>query len=287
MRNQDVWTIEKMLSWMTSFFSRKKIAEPRLDAEVLIAHAVQKDRLYLYTHFDTPLSRAELNILRDAVHKRAAGICVAYIIGTKEFMGLPFHVDERVLVPRSDTELLVDTVLQARKEEKLRIGDVGVGSGAILLSVLHYRPQWSGIAVDISESALQVAKQNALQLALDERCIYHCGDFLEPLYGVELDILVSNPPYIPSDDINKLTIEVRKEPRMALDGGTDGLDFYRRLVSDAKRCVVAGGLIAVEIGHDQAADVVALIKSVPEYTEPKVYSDLGGHDRVIAWEVKR
>lgn len=282
----DIWTIARMLAWMTDFFAKKEIESPRLNAELLISHAVGQDRLYLYTHFDKPLERTELDFLRDAVKKRASGICAAYIVGNKEFMGLPLEVTPAVLVPQPDTEILVDRVLELRGDIPLTVADLGTGSGAIMVSLLHYRPQWRGIATDISGEALAVARKNLAAHACLERCECLQGDFWKPLLGRKVDVLVSNPPYIPTEVIGTLPMEVRCEPHLALDGGSDGLDFYRALAQEAAAYVVPGGLCAVEIGHDQAAAVQALLAANPAFTKPQVHRDLGGHNRVVTWEVK-
>ncbi len=282
----EVWTVARMMNWMTDFFARHKVDTPRLDAELLVADAMGKDRMFLYTHFETPLTKDELGVLRTNVKMRVAGNCVAYILGKKEFMDMTFSVSPSVLVPRPDTEILVTAILDLKGDTDLKIADIGTGSGAIILSLLHYRSRWNGIATDISEEALRIAKSNAEALGLADRVEFRRGDMFSPLQNEKVDIWVSNPPYIPTNDIKKLSNEVRKEPLIALDGGVDGLDFYRKLIAEARKYVMPGGLCALEIGFDQANDVIEIIYAEHKEAEPKIIKDFGGNDRVVFWEVK-
>lgn len=282
---QDTWTIGRLLAWLPAYFEKVYPAATRLDAEVLLAHVVGKDRLYLYTHYEHPLTKGELATLRGYIERRVAGESVAVILGEKEFMGLPFCVTKDVLVPRPDTEVLVETVLSLRGDEPLRLADIGTGSGAIAVSLLRQRPNWRGVAADISAAALSVAKDNAERNEVLERLELRRGDLLAPLTE-PVDVLVSNPPYIPTGAIPTLAAEVRAEPMTALDGGKDGLAFYRRLTSEALTKVVPGGLIAVEIGYEQGRAVSELVRAQDAYTEPQIVLDYGGRQRVVYWEVK-
>lgn len=282
---QDTWTIGRLLAWLPAYFEKVYPAATRLDAEVLLAHVVGKDRLYLYTHYEHPLTKGELATLRGYIERRVAGESVAVILGEKEFMGLPFCVTKDVLVPRPDTEVLVETVLSLRGDEPLRLADIGTGSGAIAVSLLSQRPNWRGVAADISAAALSVAKDNAERNEVLERLELRRGDLLAPLTE-PVDVLVSNPPYIPTGAIPTLAAEVRAEPMTALDGGKDGLAFYRRLTAEALTKVVPGGLIAVEIGYEQGRAVSELVRAQDAYTEPQIVLDYGGRQRVVYWEVK-
>ena len=261
--NDKIWTIGRILKWTEQYFRDKGIESPRLDAEVLLAHVLEKQRIYLYVHFDEPLQPAELAAYREMIKQRVLRVPVAQILGEKEFMGLTFKVTADTLVPRPDTEILVQAAverLKAMKGEKtatgvladesaaeepaegqpaggadaeqevaepLHIADIGTGSGAICLSVLRYLADTVADTVDISPAARAVAEENAASLGLADRVTFHTGDLLQPLVGMTFAAILSNPPYIPEADIATLAPEVRlKEPHTALSGVQDGLDFY-------------------------------------------------------------
>lgn len=259
--NDKIWTIGRILKWTEQYFKDKGIESPRLDAEVLLAHVLEKQRIYLYVHFDEPLQPAELAAYREMIKQRVLRVPVAQILGEKEFMGLTFKVTADTLVPRPDTEILVQAAVERLKamkgeakapedealadgeeassaanrdeaavdvsQEPLRIADIGTGSGAICLSVLHYLADTVADTVDISPEARAVAEENAASLGLADRVTFHTGDLLQPLRGMTFAAILSNPPYIPEADIAGLAPEVRlKEPHTALSGGRDGLDFY-------------------------------------------------------------
>ncbi len=274
----EIWTIGRILKWTENFFKEKGIESPRLDAEVLLGHVLEKERIYLYVHFDEPLQPQELTEYREAIKQRIRRVPVAYIIGQREFMGLTFHVTEDTLVPRPDTEILVQAAIErlkkmsgAEEARPVRFADIGTGTGAICLSVLHYLTQATADTVDISEAARKVAEENAEALDVKGRITFYTGDLLAPLSkaqsggagdkasaaeetaGARYDAILSNPPYIPDADIETLAPEVRcKEPRTALAGGADGLDFYRRLVADSPALIKDDGFLAVEVGIHQA-----------------------------------
>lgn len=278
-----VWTIGSILKWTEQYFSSKGVESPRLDAEVLLSHILQKERIYLYVHFDEPLEAPELGRFREMIKQRIQRIPVAYIIGEREFMGLPFRVSPAVLIPRPDTEILVEAAIERLKKTGGRcFTDIGTGSGAIALSVLHYLPESSACAVDLSAEALAVASENAQQLGLSERLEFFCGDLYQPVKTRCFDAILSNPPYIPKADIAGLEPEVREfEPFSALDGGTDGLDFYRRLVKDGESLLQPGGFMAFEVGIYQAQAVVDLAKTSLSLGNAEILKDYGGIDRVV------
>ena len=284
----DVWTIARLLSWTTDFFREHGIENPRLDAEVLLGAVLGKDRMYLYVHFDEPLEPVELARFRSYVKERAAHVPLAYVLGRREFMGLDFRVTRDTLIPRPDTEVLVQCAvdfLRARAAEgrdDLALADIGTGPGAIALSVLHYTEGARADAVDISPAAAEVARENAERLNLTERIEIHEGDLTAPLAGRSYDVILSNPPYIPSADIAGLMPEVcRYEPHLALDGGHDGLDIYRRLAADAPPMLKDGGVLAVEVGIGEAHDVAALMEAHPRIVRTEIRRDLGGIERVV------
>lgn len=284
--NDKIWTIGRILKWTEQYFKDKGIESPRLDAEVLLAHVLEKQRIYLYVHFDEPLQPGELAAYREMIKKRVLRVPVAQILGEKEFMGLTFKVTADTLVPRPDTEILVQAAVDRLRamagEEPLRFADIGTGSGAICLSVLHYLADTVADTVDISPAARAVAEENAASLGLADRVTFHTGDLLQPLSGISFAAILSNPPYIPEADIAKLAPEVRlKEPHTALSGGQDGLDFYRRLANEAPAMLVPGGFTAFEVGVHQAGDVADLLKANPLIDRTEILPDYAGIDRVV------
>lgn len=279
---KDIWTIGAILKWTGQYFQEKGVDNPRLDAEVLLSHILGKDRLYLYVHFDQPLAKEELKAFREMVKKRAARMSVAYIVGRKEFMGLDFIVSPAVLVPRPDTEILVEAVSNRLRDATApKILDIGTGSGAILVSLLKVLSNAKGIAVDISPDALAVAKENAVRLGVSERAAFYLGDLFTPFEGKVFDCIVSNPPYIPDGDITLLAPEVCGEPHLALFGGKDGLDFYRRIIKRAPEYLAAGGLLAVEVGIGQAPKVALLAEESKALRTKALLKDYGGIERVV------
>ena len=284
--NDKIWTIGRILKWTEQYFKDKGIESPRLDAEVLLAHVLEKQRIYLYVHFDEPLQPGELAAYREMIKKRVMRVPVAQILGEKEFMGLTFKVTADTLVPRPDTEILVQAAVDRLRamagEEPLRFADIGTGSGAICLSVLHYLAGTVADTVDISPAARAVAEENAASLGLADRVTFHTGDLLQPLSGISFAAILSNPPYIPEADIATLAPEVRlKEPHTALSGGQDGLDFYRRLANEAPAMLVPGGFTAFEVGIHQAGDVADLLKANPLIDRTEILPDYAGIDRVV------
>lgn len=284
--NDKIWTIGRILKWTEQYFKDKGIESPRLDAEVLLAHVLEKQRIYLYVHFDEPLQLGELAAYREMIKKRVLRVPVAQILGEKEFMGLTFKVTADTLVSRPDTEILVQAAVDRLRamagEEPLRFADIGTGSGAICLSVLHYLSDTVADTVDISPAARAVAEENAASLGLADRITFHTGDLLQPLSGISFAAILSNPPYIPEADIAKLAPEVRlKEPHTALSGGQDGLDFYRRLAKEAPAMLVPGGFTAFEVGIHQAGDVADLLKANPLIDRTEILPDYAGIDRVV------
>lgn len=283
MAGSTIWTIKKLLLWTTHYFQEHHLDSPRLDAELLLAHVLHKQRIYLYTDFDLIVEPSELSLYREYIKKRVSGISTAAIIGEKEFMGLTFKVNEDVLIPRPDTETWLEKVIQYhRNEQGLYVADLGTGSGAILLSFLYYCKEDTGVGVDISEKALAVAEENGRNLKMDDRVTWRRGDYLTALEKGELfDGILTNPPYIPTGDIRGLAEEVRHEPMNALDGGADGLTFYRKLAEGAAEHLKDGGFLAVEFGIHQAADVVNLLKETGKFDSFEVITDYGGIERAV------
>jgi release factor glutamine methyltransferase len=276
------WTILEVVRWTTGRFERHGIPTARLDAELLAAQAFGRSRVELYVHFDQPLCERELVDYRGFVERRLAGESVAYILGRKEFWSLDLAVGPAVLVPRPDTETLVEQALEllrALPAGPRRVADLGTGSGAIALALKHERPDDEVVAVDISAPALTAARANAERLGLDVR--FELGDLTAPLAGMDrFDLVVSNPPYIPTADLDGLAAEVRREPRLALDGGVDGLAVVRRLAADVTQVLLPGGALAVEIGAGQAEAASEILRR-HGYAGVGSRRDLGGIERVV------
>ena len=275
----DSWTLLKLLRWMTGYFTDKGIDNPRLDAELLLAHQFGLDRVGLYLNYDRPLTGAELDVIRPLVKRRGRREPLQYLLGSTEFWSLQFKVSPAVLVPRADTEVLVEEALKRCMADGVLL-DVGIGSGAILISLLSELPAWRGVGMDISPEALEIARHNIGVHQLDDRAQLIERD-LAVLPDGRFDLIVSNPPYIPLSQWNELMPEVRNfEPSLALLGGADGLDCYRRLTDQVEACLAPGGWLLVEIGADQA-DVIKDLFSSAGLTDVFLRHDYGGNPRVV------
>jgi release factor glutamine methyltransferase len=254
-----------------------------LDARLLLLTALGISATDLVTQPDTPLSPDQAETLASFAHRRLTHEPVARIIGVREFWGLPFHLSPETLVPRPDTETVVETALDLipDRQAPLRIVDFGTGSGCILVALLHELPQATGLGVDLSFGALATARANAAHNRVGRRCQFVLSHWADAISGT-FDLMVSNPPYIASGVIPTLDEEVREhDPRLALDGGSDGLEPYRILLSEAGRLLASGGLIAVEIGYDQAQDLTGLAGAYGLEILRIAY-DLSGNPRCIA-----
>ncbi|MBE0598629.1 MAG: peptide chain release factor N(5)-glutamine methyltransferase [Desulfuromonadales bacterium] len=245
------WTVLKVLQWTEGYFREREIAEPRLDAQVLLADQLGLDRVGLYVNFERPLSPQELAEFRQRVGRRVRHEPVQYILGRSEFWSLTLRVTPAVLIPRADTEVLVEEAL-ARAPAAANLLDVGTGSGAIAIALAHELPAATVLAVDLSLEALAVAATNAQLNQVADRIVFQRGDLTELPAG-PFDLIVSNPPYIPVGEIAALMPEVRDfEPHLALDGGADGLASVRHLARQAPSRLRPGGWLLVEIGVGQA-----------------------------------
>jgi release factor glutamine methyltransferase len=286
----ETWTPLRLLDWTTRRFEAAGIDSPRLAAQVLLAHALRCDRVGLYLQFDKPLGGDELDRYRELVRRRLAGEPVAYLVGSQEFWSISLAVDERVLIPRRDSETVIEAVLEeiADRAAPLAVADVGTGSGALALALARELPASRVVATDLSAGALAVAGANAAQLGLTDRVELREGDLLAPLAGEPFDVLVANLPYVRSGDIDALSAEVRREPRQALDGGPDGLDLIRRLASGAARHLTPGGLLALEHGFDQGPAVRDVLAAAPGPLESaRTRADLAGQPRVTTARVRQ
>jgi release factor glutamine methyltransferase len=258
------------------------IDSPAIDARLLLEVAAEVSRADIVTDPKRALTLEQSERLAGFVDRRERRQPVSQIIGRKGFWKIMVGVTRDVLTPRPDTEVIVDLVLAAFEEQRhFSMLDLGVGSGAVALAILAERPHGKALGIDISEEALAVARDNAAHLGLEARLALMRGDWTFGLGDQSFDLVVSNPPYIPTADIETLEPEVRDhEPRLALDGGPDGLDAYRRLAPEVLRVLRGEGLFAFEIGHDQADAVKAILKAAGGQ-DLRVHRDLAGRDRVV------
>jgi len=281
-KEQETWTILKVLTWTKGYLAEKGVDNARLEAEWLLAAALGLERIGLYVNFDKPLGEAELAACRGLVARRARREPLQYILGSQEFCGLEFAVAPGVLIPRHDTETLVAEALR-RAPAARTVLEIGVGSGCIAVTLARSLPEAVVWGVDISPEALALAWRNAerhgVRLTLAE------GSLFEPFPGERFDLIVSNPPYIPTADLESLQPEVRDgEPRGALDGGPDGLDCYRRLVPAAPAHLIPGGWLLVEVGIGQAEAVQEMFARAG-FGELFVAQDPGRVDRVVGGNI--
>ncbi len=279
------WTILRTLQWTAGFFTDRGIENPRTDAEVLLADTLGFQRIDLYMHHDQPLHTDELNRFKRRIQRRAQREPVAYILGTKEFWSLEFHVTPQVLIPRPETEGVVEAALKLYQEDDpIRILELGVGSGAISVALGHERSSWRFWASDVSSSAIDIARLNARTHGLEDRIEWMVGSWFGPLdegRDVRFDLILSNPPYIAAADLGTLEPEVRQyEPRLALDGGADGLDAITQILAISPTYLNPGGWLILEIGHDQGDAVQELARKSAAFDQIVVDQDLAGLDRI-------
>jgi release factor glutamine methyltransferase len=280
-----VWTIEAVLRWATDDFRLRGIESPRLDAELLLAHALATTRIRLVVDAKRTLEPVELGRLRELVRRRRFREPMAYILGEREFYGRPFHVDRRVLVPRPDTETLVEVALVRTRALSMcmRALDVCTGSGCVAITLARERPTSVVFGTDISEAALAIARENALRLGAYNVAL-RSGDLFVPVRAAPpFDLVTANPPYVPSGEIASLQPDVRDhEPRLALEGGDDGLAVLRRVVAGAPTHLNRpGGVLAVEVGAGGARAVVTLFEQAG-FGDIEVARDYGRIERVVS-----
>jgi release factor glutamine methyltransferase len=279
MTDAEIWTTLKILDWTKKFLSARGVENARLESEWLLCAATGLDRVGLYLDFEKPLSDAELGAYRVMVARRGRREPLQHILGTQEFCGLEFEVTPDVLIPRYDTETLVNEAL-ARMPTAQSVLDIGTGSGCIAVALARKLPGASVTAIDIFEAALVVARRNAERNGVTVKFLQ--GSLLEPVAGCHFDLIISNPPYIPSGDILTLQPEVRDfDPRDALDGGADGLNMYRSLIPNAPALLNSRGWLILEVGVGQAADVAQIFRATGSYGELIISCDGGGIERVV------
>jgi len=276
---KETWTILKVLNWTKGYLTEKGVENARLESEWLLSAALGLDRVGLYVNFDRPLTAPELAGIRTLVARRARREPLQYILGSQEFYGLEFEVAPGVLIPRHDTEVLVREAVN-RAGKGAEILDIGVGSGCIAVALATALPDAVVCGVDPSPEALVLAERNAQRHGVSLSLFR--GSLFEPFQAREFDLIVSNPPYIPTPDLAGLQPEVRDyEPRGALDGGADGLDFYRLIIPGSLSRLRAGGWLLLEMGIGQAGDLQAMFRATGSFGELFTARDPGGIDRVV------
>ena len=274
---EDLWTPLKLLNWTQGFFAGKGVDAPRLTAELLLASALGCDRVRLYLDFDKPIGAPELASYRELVKRRAGGEPTAYLTGSREFFGHRLAVDPRVLIPRPETEQLAELALAALPEGGAAL-ELGTGSGALAIALSLGRPGASVTAVELSPGALEVARANAE--ALGAPVTFLGGDLYAPLPpDGRFDVIVSNPPYVPTGELSRLQREVQREPRLALDGGADGLAVLRRVVAGAPARLTAGGTLLMEM-HESHLETLPALCLAAGFASAEARRDLAGLPRL-------
>lgn len=278
-------TIEQLLVEGKRLLKDAHIETWALDAEVLLSHILSFSRVQLFTNSKDKLLEEQEIKFKEYIYKRLQGMPIQYLTNEQEFMSLPLYVDESVLIPRQDTEILVETALNLiNKEKETQILDLCTGSGCIGISMAYYAPYSNIIGIDISDSALKVAEYNAKINGVNDRISFVKSNLFNEVPNSlkgKLDMIISNPPYIPTKDIKMLMKEVREhEPSIALDGGQDGLDFYKLIIKDGKEYLKSGAILIFEIGYNQGKIVSQVLKS-SGFKEVEIKKDLAGLDRVV------
>ena len=281
------WTVLDLVEWTENYFRESGITTPRLDAEVLLGFVLQKSRLQLYLSFEMPVFPDHLSVFRQLVQRRKEHTPVSYLTNYREFMSIDFYVDSRVLIPRPETEILVEYVLDRTSTHgPISLVDIGTGSGAIAVSLAFNRPEWYIVATDISIDALAVAETNATRH--QTQIEFRSGDMLSTLESVDnkFDWIVSNPPYISSQDYKILPPDVRNfEPKLALASPPDGLQLIRILIESAPNYLKPNGRLAIEIGKGQRLDVEDFVHRSKQYQKIDFIPDLSGVARILVVQV--
>jgi release factor glutamine methyltransferase len=284
------WTVRRLLEWTTPFFTRKGVDSPRLSAELLLAHVLAVPRIKLYTDYERPLDAGQLGVYRDLVRRAAEEEPVAYLTGRAHFFSLEFGVSRDVLIPRPDTETLVENVIQLIRHRadfaSPRVLDLCTGSGCIAAAIAHNVKDAVLVATDISPAAVAIARENLERLGLAQRVVVEEGDLFAPLQRMvdrqPFHLLVANPPYIPTGQIPQLDRSVREyEPLSALDGGLDGLSIHRRILAESPAHLFSGAQIFLEIAFDQAELARQIAGEHPEFADVRILKDQAGNHRVL------
>lgn len=283
----ELWTIQKLLNWMTAYFTQKQLDSPRLSAELLLCHVLGLKRIELYTLYDRVVQQPQLGQLRELVKRAAEHEPIAYLVGRCEFYSLSLKITPDCLIPRPETELLVEKAVEflRRRPAPRRALDLCTGSGCIAAAVAKNCKDLHVTAVDISEAALAVAAENVRTYNLEESVQLLCGDLYEPLIEEldqpRFDVIVSNPPYVSDSEYELLPPNVKNyEPRSALWGGSDGLDIHRRILEKAGHFLKPDGALMLEIGHEQGPAVKEMLEKSGLFSSVEIFKDLAQKDRL-------
>lgn len=281
-------TVFEALNWATHFLKTHQIQNPRLQAELLLGHSMNQKREGLYLRFHQEIMKEEEEKFKTLVLRRVAGEPLQYLLGYQEFWSILFKVDPRVLIPRPETEHLVEEALSLLSKNNFEsfplVLELGTGCGAIAISLARELTHLRIIATDLSKEAIEVARENAMESGVSHRITFLVGDLFEIFSPLKrpFDLILSNPPYIKDSEIEQLTREIRDhEPWIALKAGKDGLDFYRRIISRAPQYLKRGGWLLLELGEGQGERVTELFESTGEFKNPIIVKDLSGIERVI------
>lgn len=279
------WTTQKLLNWVTEYFTEKDIDSPRLSAEMVLANVLGMQRIELYVNFDKTVTQPLLNKLRGLVKRAAENEPVAYLIGQAEFYSLPFKVNSDCLIPRPETELLVERAIEflRMRQGEQAVCDLCTGSGCIAITIAVNYANSKIVATDISEQALAIAAANAQLNKVQGKISFLQGDLLTPLSEEKFDLITCNPPYVTEEEYEQLDANVKDhEPKAALIAGADGLDYYRRLAESVEKFLKPGALLIMEIGNQQSQPVKELFEKTGCFSQVTVEKDFAGNDRVIS-----
>lgn len=274
--------IKDVIEIQTDKAKEKQIEQPKQKVRIIVSHFLKKPKEYLITHETEIIEEQIEEKIEKAMQKLAEGIPIQYITNEQEFMKMKFYVDENVLIPQPDTEILVEEVLKIlEKKKQAKVWDLCTGSGCIGISIAKYTKQVEILSSDISQKALQIAKLNAEKNLVHSKMTIKEANLFEGIKEKKFDIIVSNPPYIETEVIKNLSKEVQQEPKLALDGGSDGLFFYREIIKQVSSYLKEDGYLCLEIGFDQKDSVIKLLKESNSYTDIQAKTDLAGLDRIL------
>lgn len=282
--SEETWSVKRVLAWAAEDLKRRGNEGGRLDVELLLGRVIGLDRIGLIVQSERPLAPGELSAFRDLFKRRRGGEPVAYLLGEREFYGISLRVDARVLIPRPDSERLVEVALTRTRERSMRGDalDLCTGSGCVAIAFARQRPTWRVTASDISADASALARINAHRTGAIRNLRLLTGSLFAPVAGQRFDLITANPPYIATGELTTLPVDVRDfEPRLALDGGADGLDLVRQIAEQGPQHLTAGGILAMEIGSDQGPAALAILQH-HGYRDLELARDLAGRDRVIS-----